>query len=40
MTRRTRKTVDAFVMQSGAQMWIQHDIPTHAKLNISPAFYE
>jgi glyoxylase-like metal-dependent hydrolase (beta-lactamase superfamily II) len=40
MTRVTRKAVDAFVKQSGAQMWIEHDETTHAKLNKSPAFYE
>jgi glyoxylase-like metal-dependent hydrolase (beta-lactamase superfamily II) len=40
MTRRTRKLVDAFVQQSGAQMWIQHDLTTHARLNKAPAFYE
>ena len=40
VTRRTRKAVEGFLKQSGAQLWIQHDIPTHAKLNKAPAFYE
>lgn len=40
MTRVTRKKVDEFVKQSGAQMWIEHDETTHKKLNKSPAFYE
>lgn len=40
MTRVTRKKVDEFVKQTGAQMWIEHDKTTHAKLNKSPAFYE
>jgi glyoxylase-like metal-dependent hydrolase (beta-lactamase superfamily II) len=40
MTRRTRKQVEEFVKQSGAQLWIEHDLTTHAKLNKAPAFYE
>jgi glyoxylase-like metal-dependent hydrolase (beta-lactamase superfamily II) len=40
MTRVTRKAVDAFVKQTGAQMWIEHDETTHAKLKKSPEFYE
>jgi N-acyl homoserine lactone hydrolase len=40
MTRRTRKVVDEFVNSTGAQMWIEHDLTTHSKLNKAPAFYE
>ena len=40
MTRRTRKDVEVFLKQTGAQLWIEHDETTHAKLNKSPAFYE
>ena len=40
MTRVTRKEVDAFIKQTGAQMWIEHDETTHAKLKKSPEFYE
>jgi N-acyl homoserine lactone hydrolase len=40
MTRVTRKKVDEFLKQTGAQMWIEHDETTHAKLNKAPAFYE
>jgi glyoxylase-like metal-dependent hydrolase (beta-lactamase superfamily II) len=40
MTRITRKKVDEFLKQTGAQMWIEHDETTHKKLNKSPAFYE
>jgi N-acyl homoserine lactone hydrolase len=40
MTRVTRKKVDEFVKQTGAQMWIEHDQTTHEKLKKSPAFYE
>ena len=40
MTRATRKKVDEFVKQTGAQMWIEHDKTTHEKLKKSPQFYE
>ncbi len=40
MTRVTRKKVDEFLKQTGAQMWIEHDETTHAKLKKSPEFYE
>ena len=40
MTRVTRKAVEEFVKQTGAQMWIEHDETTHAKLKKSPEFYE
>ena len=40
MTRVTRKKVDEFVKQTGAQMWIEHDKTTHEKLKKSPQFYE
>jgi hypothetical protein len=26
--------------QTGAVMWIEHDLPTHAKLKKAPEFYE
>ena len=39
-TRRTRRSVEEFLKQTGAQLWIQHDSTTHAKLNKSPAFYD
>lgn len=40
MTRATRQQVDAFLAQSGAQMWIQHDPATYATLKKAPDFYE
>jgi glyoxylase-like metal-dependent hydrolase (beta-lactamase superfamily II) len=40
MTRATRKKVDEFVKQTGAQMWIEHDKTTHEKLKKAPQFYE
>jgi N-acyl homoserine lactone hydrolase len=40
MTRATRKNVDAFLKESGAQMWIQHDPATYATLKKAPEYYE
>ena len=40
MTRVTRKKVDAFVKQTGAKMWIQHDPATNAPLKKAPQFYD
>lgn len=40
MTRATRKKVDAFLAETGAQMWIQHDPPTYAALKKAPEFYD
>jgi N-acyl homoserine lactone hydrolase len=40
MTRATRKSVDAFIAQTGAKMWIQHDPATNAPLKKAPEFYD
>jgi N-acyl homoserine lactone hydrolase len=40
MTRATRKKVDAFLVETGAQMWIQHDPATNAPLRKAPEFYD
>jgi N-acyl homoserine lactone hydrolase len=40
MTRATRKSVDAFIQQSGAKAWIQHDPVTNAPLKKAPQFYD
>jgi N-acyl homoserine lactone hydrolase len=40
MTRATRRKVDAFLTETGAQMWIQHDPATNAPLKKAPAFYD
>ena len=40
MTRATRKNVDAFISQSGAKDWIQHDPVTNAPLKKAPAYYD
>jgi N-acyl homoserine lactone hydrolase len=39
-TRASRKSVDAFLEKTGAQLWIQHDFVGNAKLKKSPQFYE
>jgi N-acyl homoserine lactone hydrolase len=36
----SRAAVEAFLKQSGAQLWIQHDFTATAKLKKAPAFYE
>jgi N-acyl homoserine lactone hydrolase len=40
VTRATRKKVDAFLAETGAQMWIQHDPATNAPLKKAPQFYD
>jgi glyoxylase-like metal-dependent hydrolase (beta-lactamase superfamily II) len=39
-SRASRQKVEAFVTQTGAELWIEHDIATHAKLPRPPAFVE
>ena len=36
----SRADVEAFLKQTGAQLWIQHDFKANAKLKKSPKFYE
>ncbi len=36
----SREKVDAFLKQTGARLWIEHDLATFATLKKSPAFYE
>jgi len=36
----SRAAMDDFMKKTGAVMWIEHDMPTHAKLKKAPAFYE
>ena len=36
----SRARVEAFIKQVGAQLWIEHDIATHAKLPKAPAYVE
>ncbi|HEY4709797.1 MAG TPA: N-acyl homoserine lactonase family protein [Candidatus Acidoferrales bacterium] len=39
-TRASRAVIEAFLKQTGAQLWIQHDFAGNAKLKKSPAFYD
>ena len=39
-TRKTRKAIDEFLRQTGAQLWIEHDVATHAKLPKAPQSLE
>jgi glyoxylase-like metal-dependent hydrolase (beta-lactamase superfamily II) len=39
-TRASRQSVDALLTRVGAQLWIQHDLPAHQRLRLSPQFYE
>jgi len=36
----SRAKMAELVKQTGAQMWIEHDMATHAKLKKAPAYYE
>jgi hypothetical protein len=40
MTRATRKKTEAFLKQTGATLWIQHDPATYAPLRKAPLYYE
>ena len=39
-SRASRQKIEAFVKQNKAELWIEHDIATHAKLPKAPAFIE
>ena len=39
-SRAARAKVEALLTQTGAELWIEHDIATHAKLPKSPAYVE
>ena len=39
-TVETREKIEAFLKQSGAQLWMQHDYAANAKLKKAPQFYE
>lgn len=40
VTVETRAKIEAFLKQSGAQLWIQHDYRANSKLKKAPQFYE
>jgi len=39
-TEKSRATIEAFLAQSKAQLWIQHDLVHHRTLKKSPDFYD
>jgi glyoxylase-like metal-dependent hydrolase (beta-lactamase superfamily II) len=39
-SKASRAKVEAFIKQNKAELWIEHDIATHAKLPKAPAFIE
>ena len=39
-SRASRQRIEAFLKQNKAELWIEHDIATHAKLPRAPAFIE
>jgi len=39
-TEASRAAIDAFLLKTGAQLWIQHDIVANAKLKKSPQYYD
>jgi N-acyl homoserine lactone hydrolase len=39
-TVETREKIEAFLKQTGAQLWIQHDYAANAKLKKAPQYYE
>ncbi len=39
-SRASRQKIEAFIKTTGAQLWIEHDIATHAKLPKAPAYVE
>lgn len=40
LTGQSRGTLEAFLQRTGAQLWIQHDLPAHQRLRLSPEFYD
>jgi len=39
-TTESRARIEAFLKQTGAQLWIEHDFNGNAKLKKSPQFYD
>jgi len=39
-TAASRLAIEAFLKKTGAQLWIQHDFTSNAKLKKAPAYYE
>ena len=40
MTRESRRGVEEFLIETGAELWIEHDIALNDTLNKSPAYYD
>ena len=38
--RVSRATIEVFLKQTGAQLWVQHSLPNFRKLKKSPAYYD
>jgi N-acyl homoserine lactone hydrolase len=36
----SRERIQTLLDETGAQLWIGHDLPTHARLRFAPAYYE
>jgi N-acyl homoserine lactone hydrolase len=39
-TQKSREAIEAFLVKTGAQLWIQHDLLGNARLKKSPDFYD
>jgi glyoxylase-like metal-dependent hydrolase (beta-lactamase superfamily II) len=39
-TKASRENIEAFLKQSGAQLWIQHDLVGFRKLKLAPQYYD
>ena len=39
-TRAARQRVDEFLTTTGAQLWIQHELPAHRQLRKAPEYYD
>ena len=39
-TRQSRRALDAFLEQTGARLWIQHDFTAMARVRKAPGYYE
>ncbi len=40
MTRASRREIEDFLVETGAELWIQHDMALNAMLDMSPAYYD
>jgi hypothetical protein len=39
-TNAARQEIESFLTRTGAQLWIQHDLVAHRKLNKAPEYYD